>query len=154
MAYSLIILLVVAVVIIGLIAAVIVAGKAEGGGNTMIKNVYIYLVLFATLMMTIGGSVSAFMAIADIVYPTPYYQSYEEFRQMGGHSDPKTANENTEKLSETELKARYDAMVNSEYNRQKSRAQNTLIKSLGWIIVPLPVFVYYQRKLGEKEKEA
>lgn len=148
MAYSLIILLVIAAVIIGLIAAVFVAGKAEGG-NTMIKNVYIYLVLFATLMMTIGGSVAAFMAVADIVYPTPYYQSYEEFRQMGGQRDTKMENENSEKLSEPEMRARYDAMVESEYNRQKSRAQNSLIKSLGWIIIPLPVFLYYQRRLGD-----
>ncbi|NLO20377.1 MAG: hypothetical protein GX119_00020, partial [Syntrophomonadaceae bacterium] len=45
------------------------------------------------------------------------------------------------------------AMVAAELNRQKSRAQNTLIKSLGWIIVPLPVFVYYQRRLREKDNE-
>lgn len=116
----------------------------------MIKNVYIYLVLFATLMMTIGGSVAAFMAVADIVYPTPYYQSFEEYKQYDKQRDPNV--DNLEKLSETELKARYDAMVESELNRQKSRAQNTLIKSLGWIIVPLPVFVYYQRRLREKVK--
>ena len=48
------------------------------------------------------------------------------------------------KTLETELKARYDAMVESELNRQKA-GPNTLIKSLGWIIIPLPVFVYYQR---------
>jgi hypothetical protein len=100
-------------------------------------------------MMTIGGSVAAFMAVADIVYPTPYYQSFEEYKQYDKQRDPNV--DNLEKLSETELKARYDAMVESELNRQKSRAQNTLIKSLGWIIVPLPVFVYYQRRLREKE---
>ena len=32
------------------------------GGKPMIKHVYVYLVLFATLIMTIGGSVSAFIA--------------------------------------------------------------------------------------------
>jgi hypothetical protein len=83
------------------------------------------------------------------VYPTPYYQSFEEYKQFDKQRDPNV--DNLEKLSETELKARYDAMVESELNRQKSRAQNTLIKSLGWIIVPLPVFVYYQRRLREKE---
>jgi len=36
-------------------------------GNEMIKTVYVYLILFATLMMTIGGTVAAFMAAADIV---------------------------------------------------------------------------------------
>jgi predicted AAA+ superfamily ATPase len=117
----------------------------EGGLVCQPSNVLIY----ATLMMTIGGSVAAFMAVADIVYPTPYYQSFEEYKQYDKQRDPNV--DNLEKLSETELKARYDAMVESELNRQKSRAQNTLIKSLGWIIVPLPVFVYYQRRLREKE---
>ena len=65
-----IIALVVAGLLIGVIAAAVKTGQAEGG-NSVIKNVYIYLVLFATLMMTIGGSVAAFMAVADIVYPTP-----------------------------------------------------------------------------------
>lgn len=32
------------------------------GGKAMIKHVYVYLVLFATQIMTIGGSVSAFIA--------------------------------------------------------------------------------------------
>ena len=145
-----VILLVVAGLLVGVIAAAVKTGQAEGG-NLVIKNVYIYLVLFATLMMTIGGSVAAFMAVADIVYPTPYYQSYEEYRQIGPQKDPNQ--ENFEQLSEPELKSRYEAMVAAELNRQKSRAQNTLIKSLGWIIVPLPVFVYYQRRLREKDNE-
>ncbi len=145
-----VILLVVAGLLVGVIAAAVKTSQAEGG-NQVIKNVYIYLVLFATLMMTIGGSVAAFMAVADIVYPTPYYQSYEEYRQIGLQKDPNQ--ENFEQLSEPELKSRYEAMVAAELNRQKSRAQNTLIKSLGWIIVPLPVFVYYQRRLREKDNE-
>jgi hypothetical protein len=51
----------------------------------VIKNAYVYLVLFATLMMIIGGSVSAFMAIADIVAPAPYYQSFEDFKRYSVH---------------------------------------------------------------------
>ncbi len=147
---ALLILLVIAALVIGVIAAAVKTSNSEGG-NQVIKNVYIYLVLFATLMMTIGGSVAAFMAVADIVFPAPYYQSFEEYKQIGVQKAPDT--ESTENLSDAELKARYDAMVEAEINRQKSRAQNSLIKSLGWIIVPLPVFVYYQRRLGEKTKE-
>ncbi len=145
-----VIMLVVAGLLVGVIAAAVKTSQAEGG-NLVIKNVYIYLVLFATLMMTIGGSVAAFMAVADMVYPTPYYQSFEEYKQFDKQRNPD--GENLEKLSETELKARYDAMVTSEISRQKSRAQNSLIKSLGWIIVPLPIFIYYQRRLREKENE-
>ncbi len=147
-----IVLLVTAVLVLGLIVAIVKSGKPEGGGDLMIKNIYIYLVLFATLMMTIGGSVAAFMAVADIVFPAPYYQSFEEYKQMGGVTKD-INNEDIEKLSDSELEDRYNAMLASELYRQKSRAQNSLIKSVGWIIVPLPVFVYFQRRLGEKGKE-
>ena len=54
------------------------------GGEDVIKSVYVYLVLFATLMMTIGGTVASFMAIADMVAPTPYYQTFEEFKANDG----------------------------------------------------------------------
>lgn len=40
----------------------------------MFKQFYIYLVLFATLMMTIGGAVSIFMTAADIISPTTYME--------------------------------------------------------------------------------
>ncbi|HBT15923.1 MAG TPA: hypothetical protein DEB05_03090 [Firmicutes bacterium] len=115
----------------------------------MMKNVYIYVVLFATLMMIIGGSVAAFMAVADIVTPAPYNQSFEEYRQWGLE---KSENANAKaNLSETELKARYDALVVAEKDRQVNRAKNSLVKSMGWIIIPLPVFVIFQRRLKAQE---
>jgi hypothetical protein len=144
-----IILVIVLALIIIVISSAVKVSSSEGG-ESVLKSVYIYLVLFATLMMTIGGSVAAFMAVADIVAPAPYYQSFEEYRQWGVD---KTELGNTEKaqLSEADIKVRYDAMVAAENNRQMTRAKNSLIKSLGWIIIPLPIFIYYQRRLKDKE---
>jgi len=142
-------------VIVAVIAGVRNRDKStDEGGKDVIKNIYVYLVLFATLMMTIGGTVAAFMAIADIVAPTPYYQTYEEFKMNNGNLKPmpdgSVVPDNT-KMSEAEMKARYDAMVSGEKERQTERAKNTLIKSMGWIVIPLPVFVYFQRRLVTKE---
>ncbi|MGE5545208.1 MAG: hypothetical protein ACM3UW_09580 [Bacillota bacterium] len=122
-------------------------------GDDVIKNIYVYLVLFATLMMTIGGTVSAFMAIADIVAPAPYYQTFEEFKLNIREVKPGVDTETpaTPALTEDELKAKYEAMVTGEKNRQINRATNSLIKSLGWIVIPLPVFIYFQRRLVTKE---
>ncbi|WP_261178637.1 hypothetical protein [Anaerobacillus sp. CMMVII] len=114
----------------------------------MIKNVYIYLVLFATLMMTIGGSVAAFMAVADIVAPTPYYQSFEEYKRFGGPGFEKSPEQPAEKLTEEELRISYDMMVNSQKENEIERAKNNLVKSFGWIIIPLPIFIYFQRRLN------
>lgn len=125
--------------------------EIEREEGDVIKNIYVYLVLFATLMMTIGGTVSAFMAVADIVAPTPYYQTFEEFKLSQQELKPRIDNETpAPALSEDELKDRYNAMVEGERNRQVDRAKNSLIKSLGWIVIPLPVFIYFQKRLTKK----
>ncbi len=132
------------------LVALVIAGVKSGsqqGGEEMIKNVYIYVVLFATLMMTIGGSVAAFMAIADIVAPAPYYQSYEEYRRWNVERPAVAEGQEAEVMTEEEIREQYDAMVLQENQRQMNRAHNSLIKSFGWIIIPLPVFLFYSRKL-------
>lgn len=126
--------------------------KLDNGGESMIKNVYVYLVLFATLMMTIGGSVAAFMAVADIYAPTPYHQSFEEYKQWGGSGYEKAPGVEAEKLSEEELKANYEKMIKSNKENTVARAKNSLIKSFGWIVIPLPIFIYFQRRLNSKKQ--
>lgn len=148
-----IILTATAAVVIVLVVLLVVGSKAgiEKGGEDVIKKVYVYLVLFATLMMTIGGSVAAFMALADIVSPAVYYQSFEEYKRYGYPEKISGDAKNEAQLSGEELMARYQAMVVSEKERQVQRAKNNLIKSLGWIVIPLPVFIYFQRQLPKKE---
>ena len=123
--------------------------KTEEEGKDLMKNIYVYLVLFATLMMSIGGSIGVFMALADVVSPAPYHQSFEEFRQWGAseHGGETKA----EVRSEEELRASYDAMIERDTKQSIQRSMNTLIKSFGWIVIPLPVFFYFQRRLGKKE---
>lgn len=145
------IVLLMAVVIflaLALISAAALRSEPSEGGETMIRKVYVYLVLFATLMMIIGGSVSAFMAAADLIAPAPYHQTYAEFRQFGGND--KAINPNSPNLTEDEWMVRYQTMVDAEKQRQADRAKNNLIKSLGWIVIPLPVFIFFQRRfLGQ-----
>ncbi|MFA5537339.1 MAG: hypothetical protein WDA53_09240 [Bacillota bacterium] len=127
--------------------------KTKEGGENMVKNVYVYFVLFATLMMTIGGSVSVFMAVADIIAPTPYYQSYEDYVRINKERPSPVDGEAREQLSEEELRSQYASLVKSETERQASRAKNTLIKSFGWIVIPLPVFLYFQRRLAAQKDQ-
>jgi len=120
-------------------------GVSRERGADMIRTVYIYVVLVATLMMTIGGSVASFMAIADIVAPPEYYQSFEEYQRM-----PKAPDGSQQNLTADQVKQNYDLMVKQEKQRVQQRAVNSLIKSFGWIVIPFPVFLYYQRKLKER----
>lgn len=143
------ILIPVAIIAVFILVITGIRAEPEKGGADVIKNVYIYLVLFATLMMTIGGSVGAFMAAADMISPTAYYQSFDEYRRFSAGEKPSI--EGQTNLSDEELLTRYNAMVTAEKDRQVQRAANSLIKSFGWIIIPLPVFVYFQRRLIKKE---
>ena len=146
------ILLLVPILVIVLIVFLAAGGKINAGeeGGMIVKNIYLYLVLFATLMMTIGGSVSIFMATADIIAPTPYYQTLEDYKGMildrahyeNGGAVP----------SEAELEKRYEAAVISHRQNQAARATNTLIKSFGWVVIPLLIFIYFQRVLAKKEE--
>ncbi len=144
MAISLVVLLGVLALVMILIVGV--RGESKYEGEETMKKVYVYLVLFATLMMTIGGGVAAFMAVADMIAPTGYYQTFEEYKQMSEKMET-APGVTVNKLSEEQLKSNYDAMVVVEKQRQIDRATNNLIKSLGWIIIPFPVFIYFQRKL-------
>ncbi|AFQ44866.1 hypothetical protein [Desulfosporosinus meridiei] len=126
----------------------------DEGGKKMIKMVYTYLILFATLMMTIGGSVASFMAVADLVSPPSYYMTYEEYKRgyvvPQEYSDPKQPQQKVEEKSEEELQKDYQILVSQEKIRARERALNSLIKSFGWIVIPLPIFLYYQRRLKQE----
>jgi len=150
-----IILPIIIILVVAWLAFMVTAGskiKNEEEGKIMVKNIFIYLVLFCTLMMTIGGSVGAFMAAADIIAPVPYHQSFEDYKRYNAkvNMDNPEAGERPDNISEEELRKEYEALVISENNRQIARAKNSLIKSLGWIIIPLPVFVIFQKKLSSQ----
>ncbi len=143
---SAIILISLAAIALIMLLIIGVRAEPEEGGEEMIKNVYVYLVLFATLMMTIGGSVAVFMAAADIVSPVTYHQTFEDYKQLRDAGKIAAETDDGKVLSEEEMRANYDEMVAAEKDRQINRAKNSLIKALGWIVIPLPVFIYFQRR--------
>ena len=119
----------------------------------MVKRIYVYMILFVTLMMIIGGSVSAFMAMADIVSPSVYRQPFEEYVRWQSETEFRESKENGSVQNMEELRERYEAMIQDEKRNSRSWAYNNLIKSFGWIIIPLPVFLIFQRKLKELEEK-
>lgn len=115
----------------------------EKGGEKVIRHLYTYLVLFATLMMVIGGGISIFMGAADLISPPTYYQNYHDYKQM--REDQEMNGETKVELKEEELRADYNQMVKEEEERAVQGAKNQIIKSLGFIIIPLPIFLYFNR---------
>jgi len=122
----------------------------EGEREDMIKQVYQYAVAFITLIMVIGGGVFAFMSIADYISPNTYVESFEDYKSMREY---KSEDGRTTKLySEEELRSQYDSMVQQQIENQKQSALNSFIKSLGWIIIPLPIFIFFQRRINLHRK--
>ncbi len=138
------IILIVVLVFILSLGAISIKSSPKGEGD-MIKKVYVYLVLFATLMMTIGGGVNVFMNLADLIAPQTYYQTFEEYKMY-----PIKEGTSVNKTDE-ELRVSYDRLVDEYEAKETNRAKNSIIKSLGWIIIPLPIFIYFQRKLNKSE---
>ena len=118
----------------------------------MIKKIYVYLVLFATLMMTIGGSVSVFGSLANLISPNAYVLSYADYVQSyHTEYDVKGNVKTNPKTDEDMYKALYDEYVAQEEALEKKRNLNRLISSFGWIVIPFPVFLFMQKRLREDE---
>jgi hypothetical protein len=129
------------VVIVIFTIAYISKNKNKEDEETMIRHLYTYLVLFATLMMVIGGGISIFMATADLVSPGGYFQSFSDYEVM---RESEKIGGNTQ-ISEEELRADYEQMIEDEKARTRENAKNQMIKSLGFIVIPLPIFIYFSR---------
>lgn len=126
----------------------------------LVRTIFVYAVMFSTLMMSVGGGVAAFMALADIVSPHVYYQSFADYKamrqseQMRLYEIGKESGNELEipaPLSEEQLKKDYEELVAAEEERMRKSAVNRLFKSLGWIVIPLPIFFYMRRILRNSE---
>lgn len=57
----------------------------------------------------------------------------------------KIEGQQTVTLTEEQLRAEYEQLMEDERERQKENAKNQMIKSLGFIIIPLPIFLYFNK---------
>lgn len=149
-------------IVIGAIISFFVRGFSNRNSNTsftkddgedMLKNIYTYLVLFATLMMAIGGSVGIFMGVADYIVPEPYVESYETYRSNYGRDNYNTGVEIIipKQVEESDIRESYDQMVKDEDVKAQRSALKLIIQSIGWIAIPLPIFLYYQKQIKTKK---
>jgi hypothetical protein len=136
--FSLLIIFLPLVLIVFVIAYAV--KNKEMGDEAVIRHLYTYLVLFATLMMVIGGGISIFMAAADLVSPQGYYQSYQDYKQI---VESGKMGEDIKNVTDEEIRKDYEQVVKDEKSRERNRAVNQIIKSLGFIVIPLPVFFYF-----------
>ncbi|HBC93072.1 MAG TPA: hypothetical protein DCZ10_09295 [Pelotomaculum sp.] len=108
-----------------------------------IRQVYLYLVSFATLMMLIVGSVQLIMGVVDLVYPDPtkgmgYYDTKIRLSDMQ-QKYPNLTQEEFEKQLQEE---KQDQEAAWRYQRIRR-----FINSLALVVVSLPFYLYHWRKI-------
>jgi hypothetical protein len=104
--------------------------KEEVHGMSKLRNVYLYLVTFVSLMMILMGTIFTVQNIMDVIFPTNNYYEMTAPEKTGGISE--------------EQKRIY------EENRSIESKKN-VAKSVAVIVVGLPTFIYHWRKV-EKER--
>lgn len=149
--FALPILIVLAIICFFALPAFVRKHSNEQEVYSMLRQVYLYAIALITLVMSIGGGIAIFMNTADIVSPTVYTQTFEDYKYM----QTETAKENKDAVIKTndELEEDYKLMVAAEKEQQKERAVSNLIKSFGWILIPFPIFLYFQRRINQERKQ-
>lgn len=104
-----------------------------------LRNIYLYLVSFVTLMMILGGLIFTVQNATDVLFPTNYY--YETYPV------DKTGN-----LSDEEKKIIEENQKRSEENR-RTESKKSVAKSVAVVVVALPVFIYHWKKIEKEKKE-
>ena len=127
---GIIILVVLVIVVLTIIFSTTFTMKEEVLTMSKLRNVYLYLVSFVSLMMILMGIIFTVQNITDVVFPTNYYYEALPIEKTGS-------------LSVEEQK-------NYEENRNIESKKN-VAKSIAVVVVALPTFAYHWRKV-EKEK--
>lgn len=135
------------VLLIVFVIVAIVKGKnsnLEKDGEDMFKQLYVYLVLFTMLLMTVGGGIAMFMGVANLVSPTANYQTFTDFKNENVTTDEKGKIAQPV-LSDSELHKEYIQSINDQKNQDRDNAKHDIISSLGFIVIPFPIFLYFNR---------
>ena len=104
----------------------------------ILRNIYLYLVSFVTLLMMIFGIIFSVNNAVDLLMPVDYNYYYSELKPGTEvtEADKKTAEEARERQKTTE----------------RQRSIREIIQSVTVFGVALPVFAYHWRKI-EREKQ-
>ncbi|WP_459500233.1 hypothetical protein [Bacillus sp. C1] len=133
--------------IIVFILIAVMKWKKEGEEDVF-RQLYVHLVLFATLMLSIGGGIGIFMGLSDYISPPSYYETYDSFKNM----KLEEAKNSQQMVSEEQIRSEYNWNVEDRKETVKQEAINTMIKSLGFIVIPLPIFLYFNNgRIREKK---
>lgn len=106
-----------------------------------LRNIYLYLVSFVTLMMILGGLIFTVQNVMDVIFPTNYY--YEPYPVEKGGSLPFSAEE----------KKTYEENQKRNEENRRTEGKKSVAKSVAVVAVALPTFLYHWKKIEMEKKE-
>jgi hypothetical protein len=124
----------------------------EKEGADMFKQLYVYLVMFTMLILSVGGGIGVIMGVADLINPTAYTQSYTDYKNSQVNYD-ESGKEIKPNRTEEQMRKDYQEQIKFEKEQAKNEAKNTIIDSIGFIVIPLPIFLFFNRMRKKKENE-
>lgn len=107
-----------------------------------LKNIYLYLVSFVTLMMILFGLIAFVNNVARFFFPTDYtyYQTLMDIER-------EYINTGREVPPVTELEQIRDERLESERARNRTYVLRDMIGALSVWLIPLPFYFYHWRKI-------
>jgi hypothetical protein len=114
--------------------------------SNLIKTIYVYVLLTTSIIILMVNSVSALNSVVDLVYPTPYIQTYDEFvmskqngitpRPVSIDTKPITLPADTATPSVNDsgtTREAYDIYKTETTDREKRDISKRIIKQIIWV---------------------
>lgn len=135
---TLILLLGIAGAFIVLILLLIFSAKGEHAPMSKLRNAYLYLVSFVSLMMILIGTIFTVQNMLDVLFPTYYNYGIVE-------ADSDMTPQEKEKAEAYRLMEIQNQQINDKKN---------VAKSASVVVIALPAFLYHWKKIQRERIEA
>jgi len=119
----------------------------------ILKNLYLYLVSFVTLMMIIVSSYSLInLGLKTWIFTEAgNYNNYNDYN----YEKPAIAENGTKaEMTEEQIETKKQEVIKKEEQNKKSQTQRDLAQYISMLIVAIPVFITHWMMIRKKEKQA
>jgi len=117
--------------------------------NQLLKNIYLYLVCFITLIMMITSLVSIAQRVTEVAFPSNDYIVDQPSQRLREYKELRTNNRIY--LSYADYNKMKDEEMTKQKNIQKQTAYRNLFNATLTLLIALPFYIFHWRKIGLKK---
>lgn len=117
--------------------------------NLILRNIYLYLVCFITLIMIITSMVTIAQRVTDIAFPPNDYVVDQPSQRLREYKELRTNNKIY--LSYADYNKMKDEEIAKQKEIQKQNAYRNLFNAALTLLIALPFYIYHWRKIGLKK---